>query len=183
VWINGLTADLLRLALRGREQGRTCAFAPGSVLFTAGGLKGFADAPDDWEQLLTDFFDVERLSTMFGMTECMGGAPLCPAGYYHFFPYTIPFLLGPDGAVLPRHGVQTGRLALFDLPAESYWGGFTSGDRVTMHWDEDCACGWKGPRLGKDIARFSALEGGDDKISCAGTDEAYSEFMSYVSSI
>jgi hypothetical protein len=52
-----------------------------------------------------------------------------------------------------------------------------------MHWDEDCECGWKGPRLGRTIERFSELEGGDDKISCAGTEQAYSEFMEYVSNI
>jgi hypothetical protein len=72
---------------------------------------------------------------------------------------------------------------LFDLLAESYWGGFLSGDRVTLYWDEDCACGWKGVRVDRDIRRFSEMEGGDDKISCAGTEEAYSEFMSYVSNI
>jgi hypothetical protein len=27
------------------------------------------------------------------------------------------------------------------------------------------------------------MEGGDDKISCAGTEEVYSEFMDYVSRI
>ena len=50
------------------------------------------------------------------MTECMGYAPLCTAGFYHFFPYTIPMLLDPDGNVLPREGVQTGRCA-FVRPA------------------------------------------------------------------
>ena len=117
------------------------------------------------------------------MTECMGYAPLCTAGYYHFFPYTLPMLLDPDGNVLPREGVQTGRCAFVDLLAESYWGGFITGDRVTIYWDDDCECGWTGPRIERTIARFSELEGGDDKISCAGTEEAYSEFMDYVSNI
>jgi len=183
VRINGVTGDLVRLALKGREQGVECEFAPGSVLFTSGGLKGLNDPPADWEQLLKDFFGVDRLSSIYGMTECMGYAPLCSAGYYHFFPYTIPLLLDPDGNVLPRQGVQTGRFAFVDLLAESYWGGFITGDRITMHWDEDCACGWKGPRLDRNIARFSELEGGDDKISCAGSEEMYSEFMDYVSNV
>ena len=47
--ITGVTADLIQLALKGREQGLKCDFAPGSVLFTGGGMKGFKDAPDDWE--------------------------------------------------------------------------------------------------------------------------------------
>jgi hypothetical protein len=183
VRIDGVTADLVRLALKGRAEGIECEFAPGSVLFTSGGLKGLRDAPDDWEQLLKDFFGIDRLCSIYGMTECMGTAPLCSAGYYHFFPYTIPLLLDADGNVLPREAVQTGRLAFFDLLAESYWGGFITGDRITIYWDDDCECGWKSPRLDRNIARFSELEGGDDKISCAGTEEAYSEFMDYVSSI
>ena len=78
--------------------------------------------------------------------------------------------------------VQTGRLALFDLLAETYWGGFISGDRVTIHWDDDCSCGMKGPRIANDIVRFSELQGGDDdKITCSGTQQAYNSFMDYVS--
>ncbi|HMK85902.1 MAG TPA: hypothetical protein VK437_08095, partial [Steroidobacteraceae bacterium] len=30
---------------------------------------------------------------------------------------------------LPRTGVQQGRMVLFDLLAETYWGGFISGDK------------------------------------------------------
>ncbi len=41
----------------------------------------------------------------------------------------------------------------------------------------------RAPRLDRNIARFSELEGGDDKITCAGTEEMYSEFMDYVSRI
>src|ERR1019366_200989 len=146
VWINGVTSDLIRLALKGREQGVKCHFAEGSVLFTGGGMKGLLEIPDDWEGLLRDFFGIDRIASMYGMTECMGTAPVCSAGFYHFLPYAVPLLLDPDGNVLPREGVRTGRLALFDLLAETYWGGFISGDRITMYWDEDCACGWKGPR-------------------------------------
>jgi hypothetical protein len=183
VRITGVTADLIQLALKGREEGLKCEFAPGSVLFTSGGMKGFKEAPDDWENLLRDFFGVERLSSIYSMTECMGYPPLCTAGYYHFFPYTITLLLDPDGNVLPREGVQTGRFAFFDLLAQSYWGGFITGDRITIYWDDDCECGWKGPRLDRNISRFSELEGGDDKITCAGTEQMYSEFMDYVSKI
>jgi hypothetical protein len=183
VRIDGVTADLIQLALKGRERGFRCQFAPGSVLFMAGGMKGLKEVPADWEQLLKDFFGVERLSSVYGMTECNGQSPLCSAGYYHFFPYTIPLLLDVDGNVLPRTGVQTGRYAFFDLLAESYWGALITGDRLTIFWDGDCACGWKGPRLDRNIARFSQMEGGDDKITCAGTEQAYSEFMEYVSRI
>jgi hypothetical protein len=89
-------------------------------------------------------------------------------------------LMGPDGKPLPREGVQKGRMAVFDLLAESYWGGFVSGDEVTMHYDDKCACGWRGPRIEKTIRRYSEMEGGDDKITCAGSAKAYDEFMDYV---
>ena len=117
------------------------------------------------------------------MTESMGYAPRCAAGFYHFFPFTVPMLLDADGNVLPREGAQTGRFAFVDLLAESYWGGFITSDRVTLRWDGDCECGWKSPRIEPEIVRFSELEGGDDKITCAGSDEMYSEFMDYVSNV
>jgi hypothetical protein len=98
-------------------------------------------------------------------------------------PHTIPILIDKDAQELPREGVQTGRLALFDLLAETYWGGFISGDQVTMHWQEDCACGWKGPRIEKTITRYAEMEGGDDKITCAGSAQAYNEFMDYVAQV
>lgn len=181
VRIGGTTADLVRLALAGREAGVTCEFAADSLLMAGGGMKGYRDAPADWEDLLLDFYGVDRILSMYGMSECMGTAPLCEAGYFHFFPYTIPILLDEDAVPLPRSGVQTGRLALFDLLAESYWGGFISGDKITVHWDGDCACGWAAPRIDRHIVRFSELQGGDDKITCAGTQKAYTDFMQYVS--
>jgi hypothetical protein len=182
VWIAGVSAEMTRLAIRGLESGKRCDFAPGSVLLTGGGMKGY-NAPGDWRQIIKDFFGVDRISSLYGMSECMGTAPLCPEGYYHFFPYTIPILLDADFGPLPRVGVQTGRMAIFDLLAETYWGGFITSDRATVYWEEDCPCGWKGPRLDGNIARFTELEGEDDKITCAGTAEAYDEFMDYVSGV
>lgn len=181
VRIGGTSADLVRLALKGQETGVVCEFAPDSILVAGGGMKGFKDAPADWEQLIKDFFGINRICSMYGMSECMGTAPLCSAGYFHFLPYTIPIVLDSDAVALPREGVQTGRLALFDLLAETYWGGFISGDRVTIHWDYACECGWTGPRIERNIVRFGELEGGDDKITCAGTAKAYSDFMDYLS--
>jgi hypothetical protein len=182
VRISGTASDLVQLAQLGRAQGVVCEFTPDSILLTSGGLKALKDSPADWEQVAKDFFGINRISSMYGMSECMGLAPQCDEGYYHFFPYTIPVMIDEDGTVLPREGVHTGRLGLFDLLAESYWGGFMSGDRVTMNWDYACECGWKGPRIDRNVARFADLEGGDDKITCAGTAQAYSDFMDYVSS-
>lgn len=181
VRVGGTSADLVRLAMAGRKEGIVCEFARGSILTCGGGMKGFRDAPADWEEVIKDFFGIERLCSMYGMSEFMGQAPLCSADYFHFMPFTIPVVLDEDARPLPTEGVQTGRLAVFDLLAETYWGGFISGDRVTIHWDEACSCSWTGPRLDRNIVRFGELAGGDDKITCAGTAKAYNDFMDYVS--
>jgi hypothetical protein len=184
VSIGGNFTELIRLALKGRELGIVCEFAPGSMILTGGGMKGYKDAPADWEDLVKGFYGVERIDSLYGMSECMGFAPRCEQGSYHFLPFTLPLVLDDDFAALPREGVQTGRMALFDLLAETYWGGFISGDRVTIHWDHACECGWTGPRIDPDIVRFSELEGvEDDKLTCAGTADAYNAFMDYVAEI
>jgi hypothetical protein len=168
------------VALAGKAKGLECDFAPGSLIISGGGLKGYKDPPPDWEDQIKRFFGIERMCGMYGMSEGMGSAPLCSHGFYHFRPYTIPIVLDEAMRELPRAGVQTGRLALFDLLAQTSWGGFITSDRVTMHWDEDCACGWKGPRIERDIGRIADGEGGDEKISCAGSAQAYDEFMEFV---
>jgi hypothetical protein len=180
VKIGGTFSDMYRVARAGLDKGMTCEFAPGSILMGGGGMKGYKDAPDDWEDQVKAFFGIDRLGNQYGFSECIGNAPLCEAGYFHFPPYSVPLLMGPDGEALPREGVQTGRLVLVDPVPASYWGGFTSGDEVTIHWEDDCDCGWKSPRIAKTIRRFAETEGGDDKITCAGSQAAYNEFMDYV---
>ena len=183
VKIGGTFADLYRVAKAGLDRGMTCEFAPGSVLSGGGGMKGYKDAPADWEDQVKQFFGVDRLANQYGFSECIGNAPLCEAGYFHFLPYTVPLLMDADGNSLPREGVQKGRLVLVDPIPTSYWGGFTSGDEVEMHWDEKCDCGWGGPRASKTIRRFAENEGGDDKITCAGSQQAYNEFMEFVNGV
>ena len=180
VKIGGTFSDLYRVARAGMDKGIRCEFAPGSVLQGGGGMKGYKDAPDDWEQQVKDFFGIQRMGNQYGFSECIGNAPLCDAGFFHLPPYSVPLLMDTDGSAMPREGVQKGRLVLVDPIPQSYWGGFTSGDEVTVHWDEDCDCGWKGPRVGKTIRRFAENEGGDDKITCAGSQQAYNEFMEFV---
>lgn len=180
VKIGGTFSDLYRVAKAGMDKGVRCEFAPGSILTGGGGMKGYKDAPDDWEAQVKDFFGIDRLGNQYGFSECIGNAPLCEHGFFHFLPYSVPLLMDPDGNSLPREGVQTGRLVLVDVIPTSYWGGFISGDEVTVHWEEDCPCGWGGPRVAKSIRRFSEKEGGDDKITCAGSQQAYNEFMEFV---
>ena len=180
VKIGGTFSDLYRVAKAGLDKGMRCAFAPGSILTGGGGMKGYKDAPADWEDQVKYFFGVEKLGNQYGFSECIGNAPLCDAGFFHFLPYTVPLLMDADGQALPREGVQKGRLVLVDPIPTSYWGGFVSGDEVTLHWEEDCPCGWGGPRAAKTIRRFAESEGGDDKITCAGSQQAYNEFMEFV---
>jgi hypothetical protein len=183
VKIGGTAGDLIRTARTGIERGHKPGFAPNSFISTGGGLKGLKDPPEDWEAFVIDYFGVERIAAIYGMSEIMGTCPKCSHGQYHIPPYTLAVLMDEDNRELPREGTQTGRFAAFDLLAETYWGGFTSGDRVTIHWDDDCPCGWRAPRIGPEIARFSELDGGDDKISCSGSVQAYNEFMDYVSQV
>ena len=51
------------------------------------------------------------------------------------------------------------------------WGGVISGDRVDVSFAR-CGCGHHGPNIGQEIVRYADLTGGD-KISCAGTIDAY----------
>ncbi len=180
VKIGGTFADMYRVARAGLDRGARCHFAPGSIIMGGGGMKGYKDAPDDWEDQIKAFFGIERMGNQYGFSECIGNAPLCEAGFFHLPPYSVPLLMGPEGEALPREGVQKGRLVLVDLVPQSYWGGFTSGDEVTVHWDGKCDCGWDSPRVGKTIRRFAENEGGDDKITCAGSQQAYNEFMEFV---
>jgi hypothetical protein len=92
----------------------------------------------------------------------------------------IPFVLHPeDGTALPRTGVQTGRAAIFDLLPNSYWGGFITGDEVTADWDP-CPCGWTTPHIERRIERFSDKRGGDDKITCAASDDAHRAALEFL---
>ena len=84
---------------------------------------------------------------------------------------------------LARTGTVTGRLAFYDLLPDTHWGGFISGDEVTMTWDRECGCGREGPFVEKSIARYTEMRGGDDKISCAASTEAHEEAMDYLSEV
>jgi hypothetical protein len=172
---------MYRVAKAGLDRGMTCEFAPGSIISGGGGMKGYKDAPDDWEDQIKAFFGVDFMGNQYGFSECIGNAPLGKDDFFYLPPYSIPLLMGPNGEALPREGVQTGRLVLVDLIPQSYWGGFTSGDEVTIHWDdEETGTGWRAPRIAKSIRRIGENEGGEDKITCAGSQQAYNEFMEFV---
>ena len=43
------------------------------------------------------------------------------------------------------------------------------GDRVTIEWDTQCACGRKGAFIHDDVVRYSEIITGEDKLTCATT--------------
>lgn len=177
------TSNLLyTLAKNGLERGLRKVFAPNSVVITGGGGKGMV-LPADWQQPVKEFFGVERLHNNYGMSEMMGQFASCTHGNHHGTPWLIPYMLDENNKVLPREGTQTGRFAFYDLLTETRWGGFVTGDEVTMEWDKPCACGQAHPYIiGGSIRRFSEKknDGGEEKLSCAAAPEAYAEALDFL---
>jgi hypothetical protein len=179
VWILATWNVLYGIAQAGLERGVSNVFAPDSLVTTGGGAKGQV-VPDGWEEQVKRFVGVERIQHAYAMTEMTALCKLCDHGHYHWEPWVIPFILDPDdGRPLPRAGIQTGRAAFFDLLPNSYWGGFISGDEVTAHWDR-CPCGWTTPHIERRIERFSDKRGGDDKITCAASDDAHRAALEFL---
>ena len=175
IWMLATWNVLYEIANSGLENGLEGVFAPDSLITTGGGAKG-QTVPDDWEDIVKRFVGVDRLQHGYGMTEMTALNKLCEAQHYHFEPWIVPFILhSEDGTPLPRTGVQTGRLAFFDVLPTSYWGGFVTGDEVTAHWTP-CGCGKTTAHIERHIERFSDKHG-DDKITCAATDEAHAEAL------
>jgi hypothetical protein len=169
------------MASYGLERDIRGVFAPDTVITTGGGTKG-GNPPDDWIERVCEFAGVEQMQQIYGMTELMGCNHACENARYHLDPTLIPFVLDPDdGTPRPRRGVQSGRMAFYDLMAETYWGGFITGDAVTLDWTL-CPCGQTTPHLDMRIERFSDQRHGDDKITCAAADEAHRAALSFLTS-
>lgn len=182
IYTQGPWSNLFNVASAGLEMGMKEVFAPDSILITVGGPKG-QKLPDDWQEQVKRFFGTESFLHMYGMSEVMANNKLCSANRYHIEPWSILFVLDPDtGKTLPREGVQTGRAAFYDLQAETYWGGFVSGDEVTVDWNY-CSCGQLSPHISPSIVRYSDKKGGDDKISCAAAADAHESALQYLKNI
>jgi hypothetical protein len=146
----------------------------------AGGSKGQI-VPDDWEDKARKFLGVPRLMHLYGMTEVQSSNLMCTHHRFHIEPTNVLFILDPDsGEIMPRRGVQTGRAAFYDLLATSHWGGFITGDELTVDWDGACPCGRLTPHIARKVERYSEKRGGDDKISCASVSDAHDEALSYL---
>jgi hypothetical protein len=149
------------------------SFHPDTIIFGAGGTKG-ANIPPDYRDQIHRFYGEAHLSDNYGMTELTCGFPKCSAGRYHQPPWIKMLVLDQSGDRLldTSSGLVEGRAAFFDIATEHRWGGVVSGDRVSVDYSV-CGCGHPGPSVADTVVRYQELEGNDDKLSCAGTMEAY----------
>ncbi len=168
------------LAMKGLAAGQHHVFAADSCIASGGGAKGMV-VPDDWQERVKEFTGAGTIQMGYGMSELSAHFLACDHGHYHLAPWIIPFVLDPDTSdALPRTGTVTGRAAFYDLIANSRWGGFVTGDEVTIHWDDACPCGRTSRWYEAKIERFSEKRGGDDKIGCVAALDAHEEAMDYL---
>ncbi|WP_157221096.1 phenylacetate--CoA ligase family protein [Flavisphingomonas formosensis] len=177
------TSMLFKIAQEGLKGGKQGIFSPDSVIVSGGGAKGIA-LPPDWEETVKTFFGVREIAMFFGMSEMIALYRRCEHGHYHAPAWSIPYVLDIEsGKPLPREGRQSGRFACYDLLIDSRWGGFISGDYVTMDWETSCACGRTGPHIVDGIRRVADVQkegAGEDKISCALTPDAYEDALDFL---
>jgi hypothetical protein len=180
----GMQNLLYNVTRIGVEKGLQNVFSPNSVIGTGGDLKEGLRPPADWREQAKRFIGVDRIHKCYGMTETGGYHHLCEHGHYHFAPWIVPFVLDPDtGTAQPRRGRATGRAAFFDLGSETRWGGFITGDEITVDWETRCPCGQSSAWAEDNIQRYSLKRGGDDKINCAATEGAHKEAMNFLTSL
>jgi hypothetical protein len=171
----GFLPALYPLAVGVREQGFTGKdFQSENALFTGGGLKG-AQLPPDYRQTIIETFNLSErhVYQLYSMQEINTPFPRCTAARYHAAPWVMVLPLDEPGEHLldAGDGEIECRAAFMDLSLDGRWGGVISGDRVTVDFGP-CACGHQGPTIGPEIVRYADLDGGD-KITCAGTIDAY----------
>jgi hypothetical protein len=149
------------------------SFHPATVMFGGGGLKGVRAPADFLEQMRSFFGPAVKQFEAYGMTELNAPFARCSSGRYHAPPTTLMLILDKAGEqpAEPAGAVVEGRFAALDLTIDGRWGGVISGDRVTVALDT-CPCGRRSPGI-VEIARYSDLPEGDDKLSCAGAVDSY----------
>jgi hypothetical protein len=175
LFIGTMLAGAYELAIAVKARGVSGAdFTEENALFTGGGLKG-AQLPPDFRQTIYETFNIDERHAyqLYSMQELNTDFPRCTAGRYHTAPWVVALPLDESGEHLldTDDGEVEARAAFLDLALEGRWGGVITGDRVTIDFGR-CACGRQGPHIGPDIMRYADLESGD-KISCAGTIDAY----------
>ena len=172
------------IATEGIAKGLEGLFKSNSVIISGGGSKAGQLPPADFKEVMCRFAGVPRMKGVYAMTEGLGRHMMCEHGQYHLAPWIVPFVLDPDTSEsLPREGKVTGRFAFYDLMARTHWGGFISGDEVTINWSEPCACGQTSIHIDDTVSRYSDKRGGDDKINCAATPGAHKEAMDFLNNL
>ena len=166
--IAGMLPAMWRVAQRARELGLSGGLHPDTYVSVGGGAKG-TDIPSDYREQLAAIFGVD-VQLRYGFQETNGGARLLDDDLYHFPAWKIPLILDDSGERLlsPRTGVQTGRLGAFDVSIDGRWGGVITGDKVVAHHEAE-----PGFAVERNIERYSVLQGGDDKLTCSGTFDAF----------
>ena len=173
--VQGLVPTMFQIAEMVRAMGYSAKdFHPQNALMTGGGLKG-AKLAADYRERIFETFNVQSVRTFqfYSMQEINTTMPRCGAGRYHVAPWLLLLVLDETGEQLmdARADEIEGRAAFLDLSIDGRWGGLITGDKVRAHYGS-CSCGHAGPTIAADIARYADLPGGD-KISCAGTIDAY----------
>lgn len=171
----GTWAPLYLLLQAAKERGLSGGVHPESVILSGGGLKGIvlpADFREDIRHTLG--LDDSRYLFIYGLSELTTFMPRCRAARYHVPPWLIPMVVDEAGEHLltPDGGRLDGRLALFDLSLEGRWGALVTGDKAVLNLTR-CPCGRTSPSIDDTITRYADLPGGDDKVTCAGTIDAY----------
>ena len=152
-------------------------FHPDTIISIGGGKKGNA-LPDDYQQQCRDFFKLgpDNFCDGYGMAEMSGFCPIWhSAGGWVVPPWIVPLVLDKEGENLlnPANGKGSaeGRFAFVDLLVDGRWGGLITGDKVVIDFAPG-ADGVNVPHVAA-MTRYKDLPGGDDKLSCAGTIDAY----------
>ncbi|QTJ65985.1 hypothetical protein HYG77_10500 [Rhodococcus sp. ZPP] len=175
IFFSSQFASLFRLTEILRELGAKDGDITGeNALTVGGGLKGHS-LPADYQAQIYRMLNISpsRFFHYYSMQELNLRLPRCSAERYHVPSGLVLFVLDKNGeAPAPESDGQVeGRAAFFDTTVDGRWGGTITGDKISVDLDA-CACGRSGPSIAPDITRYSDLVD-DDKITCAGTTDAY----------
>lgn len=156
--------------LRARGHGEL-TLAPNTVLAAGGGTKG-VNLPEDYIDQVFTFYGLKHSQEAggYGMSELSASLPEIE-GRYRLQPWIVPLVLNEAGTELagPDGNRLEGRFAFLDLELDGRWGGLISGDRVIVDLDT-----YGTGIIAGTVARYSDLRGGsDDRLTCAGTVNAF----------
>jgi hypothetical protein len=177
LYLSGMWGTIYKVAEAVRAKGFSGKdFNPENILFVAGGLKG-AVLPPNYREYVYETFNLapERTAQNYSMQEIATAMPRCRAGRYHLPPWLMCLLLDEPGENLipavEADGEVEGRAGFFDISLDGRWNGVISGDKISISY-KPCACGSHSPSIRDNITRYADLPGGD-KITCAGSVDAY----------